>query len=58
LNPARPRAVLFVSDLPKTRNGKVMRRIARAAYIGENLGDTFALDATAIEAIKERSKEN
>ncbi len=39
-----PRDVLFVSDIPKTRNAKVMRRIVRAAYIGEKLGDTSALE--------------
>jgi acetyl-CoA synthetase len=39
-----PRDVLFVGDIPKTRNAKVMRRIARAAYLGENLGDTSALE--------------
>jgi len=39
-----PKDVLFVSDIPKTRNAKVMRRIVRAAYIGEKLGDTSALE--------------
>jgi acetyl-CoA synthetase len=42
-----PRDVLFVSDIPKTRNAKVMRRIVRAAYIGERLGDTSALENPA-----------
>jgi acetyl-CoA synthetase len=42
-----PREVLFVSDIPKTRNAKVMRRIVRAAYIGEQLGDTSALENPA-----------
>jgi acetyl-CoA synthetase len=41
--PLTPKAVLFVSDLPKTRNAKVMRRIVRAAYLGEDLGDTSSL---------------
>jgi acetyl-CoA synthetase len=31
-----PRDVVFVADIPKTRNAKVMRRIVRAAYLGEN----------------------
>src|SRR5207245_433487 len=35
-----PRDVFFVPDIPKTRNAKVMRRVVRAAYIGEKLGDT------------------
>ena len=48
-----PRDIVFVSDIPKTRNAKVMRRIIRAAYLGENLGDTSALENPAsIEAIR------
>jgi acetyl-CoA synthetase len=39
--------VLFVGDIPKTRNAKVMRRIVRAAYLGEKLGDTSALENPA-----------
>src|SRR5881398_3242285 len=47
-----PRDIVFVSDIPKTRNAKVMRRIVRAAYLGEKLGDTSALEnPSAIEAI-------
>jgi Acyl-coenzyme A synthetases/AMP-(fatty) acid ligases len=42
-----PREVIFVGDIPKTRNAKVMRRIVRAAYLGENLGDTSALENPA-----------
>lgn len=38
-----PKAILFVSDLPKTRNAKVMRRMIRAAYLGLELGDTSSL---------------
>ncbi len=38
-----PKAVLFVSDLPKTRNAKVMRRMIRSAYLGQPLGDTSSL---------------
>ncbi|ADR36927.1 AMP-dependent synthetase and ligase [Oceanithermus profundus DSM 14977] len=41
--PMRPAAVHFVSDLPKTRNAKVMRRLLKAAYLGESTGDTSAL---------------
>ena len=48
-----PRDVLFVGDIPKTRNAKVMRRIVRAAYSGEKLGDTSALENPAsLEEIK------
>jgi acetyl-CoA synthetase len=42
-----PKEVLFVGDIPKTRNAKVMRRIVRAAYLGEKLGDTSALENPA-----------
>lgn len=41
--PLQPKAIHFVADLPKTRNAKVMRRIIRAAFLGEELGDTSAL---------------
>jgi acetyl-CoA synthetase len=42
-----PRAVIFVDDIPKPRNAKVMRRVVRAAYLGEKLGDTSALENPA-----------
>ena len=42
--PLRPREVHFVSGLPKTRNGKVMRRLVRAARMGEPLGDVSNLE--------------
>jgi acetyl-CoA synthetase len=35
--------VLFVADIPKKRNAKVMRRVIRAAYLGEPPGDLSAL---------------
>ncbi len=41
--PLQPREVRFLSDLPKTRNAKVMRRVIRAAYLGEDPGDLSAL---------------
>ena len=41
--PLAPKTVLFVSDIPKTRNAKVMRRVIRAAYLGESPGDLSAL---------------
>jgi len=41
--PLAPQAILFVDDLPKTRNAKVMRRVIRAAYLGQELGDTSSL---------------
>jgi acetyl-CoA synthetase len=42
--PLRPREIRFVRDLPKTRNAKVMRRVIRAAYLGQPLGDTSSLE--------------
>ena len=42
--PLRPDRVLFVTDLPKTRNAKVMRRVIRAAYLGEAPGDLSSLE--------------
>ena len=51
--PLAPKAILFVSDLPKTRNAKVMRRMIRAAYLGLELGDTSSLvNPAAVEEIK------
>ncbi len=50
----KPREIRFVSDLPKTRNAKVMRRLIRAAYLGQPLGDTTALEnPAAVEGIRQ-----
>jgi len=40
---ARPDEVWFVKDLPKTRSGKIMRRIVKARVLGEPLGDISTL---------------
>jgi len=51
--PLTPRQILFVSDLPKTRNAKVMRRIIRSAFLGQDPGDTSSLlNPKAVEEIK------
>lgn len=51
--PLRPAKVLFVTALPKTRNAKVMRRVLRAAYLGEDAGDLSALENPhSVEEIK------
>jgi acetyl-CoA synthetase len=42
--PLAPSKLHFVSALPKTRNAKVMRRVIRAAYLGEDAGDLSALE--------------
>jgi acetyl-CoA synthetase len=51
---ARPRAVIIVPDLPKTRSGKIMRRLLRDVVEGRELGDTTTLaDANVVEAIRQ-----
>lgn len=42
--PFRPASVHIVQQFPKTRSSKVMRRLIRAAYTGQPLGDLSALD--------------
>jgi acetyl-CoA synthetase len=55
--PLAPKRVHFVSDLPKTRNAKVMRRMVRSAYLGQELGDTSSLvNPEIIEEIKQISQ--
>ncbi|HBY47052.1 MAG TPA: AMP-dependent synthetase, partial [Chloroflexi bacterium] len=51
--PLQPERVLFVDDLPKTRNAKIMRRVIRGRYLGrEDLGDLSSLEnAAAVEGI-------
>ncbi|MFN2114628.1 MAG: AMP-binding protein [Anaerolineae bacterium] len=52
--PLAPREILFVSDIPKTRNAKVMRRMVRAAYLGDDPGDTSSLvNPEAVEEIRQ-----
>jgi acetyl-CoA synthetase len=51
--PLAPKEILFVSDLPKTRNAKVMRRMIRAAYLGQDPGDTSSLvNPEAVDEIR------
>jgi acetyl-CoA synthetase len=50
---ARPRYLLFTPDLPKTRSGKIMRRLLRDVAEGRALGDTSTLaDAGVVETIR------
>jgi acetyl-CoA synthetase len=47
-----PKQVLFVNDLPKTRNAKIMRRVIRACFLGEPMGDISSLEnPSAVEEI-------
>jgi acetyl-CoA synthetase len=51
--PLAPSKIHLVSALPKTRNAKVMRRVIRAAYLGEDPGDLSALENPgAVDEIK------
>ena len=53
---ARPKFLLFAPDLPKTRSGKIMRRLLRDIADGRTLGDTSTLaDAAVVDAIREHS---
>jgi acetyl-CoA synthetase len=53
---ARPKFLMFVPDLPKTRSGKIMRRLLRDIAEGRDLGDTTTLaDSTVVETIRENS---
>ncbi|NNE48274.1 MAG: AMP-binding protein [Rhodothermales bacterium] len=50
--PLKPKHIKFCAALPKTRNAKVMRRLIRAAFLDETLGDTSSLeDPLTIDAI-------
>ena len=50
---AKPREIHVVPELPKTRSGKIMRRLLRDVAEGRELGDTSTLlDATVFEAIR------
>jgi acetyl-CoA synthetase len=53
---ARPRTIIFTDDLPKTRSGKIMRRLLRDVAEGRDLGDTTTLaDAAVVEEIRRRA---
>jgi acetyl-CoA synthetase len=51
---AKPRQILLVPELPKTRSGKIMRRLLRDVTDHRELGDvTTLLDPTVVNAIKD-----
>jgi acetyl-CoA synthetase len=52
--PLRPEAVRFVTQLPKTRNAKILRRVIRGAYLGKtDLGDLSSLEnPAAVEELR------
>jgi acetyl-CoA synthetase len=50
--PLRPKAVHFVTDLPRTRNAKILRRVVRSVYTGKDPGDLSSLEnPSALAAI-------
>ncbi len=50
---ARPESIIFAADLPKTRSGKIMRRLLRDIAEGKALGDTTTLaDPSVVESLK------
>ncbi|MGI8776242.1 MAG: acetate--CoA ligase [Acidimicrobiales bacterium] len=53
---ARPKTVIFTDDLPKTRSGKIMRRLLKDVAEGRDLGDVTTLaDPGVVEEIKRRA---
>jgi len=55
---ARPDQILFSAELPKTRSGKIMRRLLRDIAEGRALGDTTTLaDPAAVAALKQKYEE-
>jgi acetyl-CoA synthetase len=55
---ARPKTIYLTPDLPKTRSGKIMRRLLRDVAEGRNLGDTTTLaDASVVDEIRRRATE-
>ncbi|CAB4680907.1 MAG: acetate--CoA ligase [Actinobacteria bacterium] len=55
---AKPKAIYFTPDLPKTRSGKIMRRLLRDVAEGRNLGDTSTLaDAGVVNELQRRAAE-
>ena len=53
---ARPKTIMFTPELPKTRSGKIMRRLLRDIANGTALGDTTTLaDATVVDSIRTAS---
>jgi acetyl-CoA synthetase len=55
---AKPKTIYFTADLPKTRSGKIMRRLLRDVAEGRNLGDTTTLaDASIVGELQRRAAE-
>ena len=53
---AKPDDIIFAADLPKTRSGKIMRRLLRDIAEGRTLGDVTTLaDATVVDTIRSKT---
>jgi acetyl-CoA synthetase len=53
----RPKYITFTQELPKTRSGKIMRRLLRDIAEGRSLGDTTTLaDSTIVKELQDRAK--
>jgi len=49
----RPKTIRWVSDLPRTRSAKIMRRVMRAVVSGEDVGDVTTLeDPGAVDEVR------
>jgi acetyl-CoA synthetase len=56
---AKPDRIMFTAELPKTRSGKIMRRLLRDIAEGRILGDTTTLaDPTVVQTLRERYEED
>ena len=56
---AKPKMIFFTPDLPKTRSGKIMRRLLRDVAEGRNIGDTTTLaDASVVSELQRRATES
>src|SRR4029450_10485998 len=54
---ARPKLLIFTDELPKTRSGKIMRRLLRDVAEGRALGDTTTLaDPAVVDEIRKRAQ--
>ena len=53
---AKPKTIYLTPDLPKTRSGKIMRRLLRDVAEGRNLGDTTTLaDSSIVDELQARA---
>ena len=56
---AKPKTIYVTPDLPKTRSGKIMRRLLRDVAEGRNIGDTTTLaDASIVDELQARAAES